>query len=138
MKVIVVFNHFGLGLSERMPKVRMGYAHVANSKYDEWLMYAIGGSSDPTILSEGNYFMASNDPYTKQVTKRESNEDWKNWKWRSSKDMFGNGAYFVPSGYGSCAPPYTSSQLFTASQGSWVPFLTSDAGPLQCVADKAC
>ncbi|KAL7244235.1 hypothetical protein ACSBR1_016465 [Camellia fascicularis] len=69
---------------------------------------------------------------------RESNEDWKNWKWRSSKDMFGNGAYFVPSGYGSCAPPYTSSQLFTASQGSWVPFLTSDAGPLQCVADKAC
>ncbi|KAF5943386.1 hypothetical protein HYC85_017463 [Camellia sinensis] len=66
LKVIVVFNHFGLGLSDRMPKVRIGYAHVANSKYDEWLMYAIGESSDPTILSEGNYFMASNDPYTKQ------------------------------------------------------------------------
>ena len=30
-------------------------------------MYAIGGSADPTILSEGNYFAASNDPSTKQV-----------------------------------------------------------------------
>ena len=30
-------------------------------------MYAIGGSSDPTILSEGNYFVASNDPNAKEV-----------------------------------------------------------------------
>lgn len=49
-------------------RVRYGYAHVANNMYDEWLMYAIGGSSNPTILSEGNYFMASNDPSSKQVT----------------------------------------------------------------------
>ena len=40
-------------------RVRYGYAHVANNRYDQWIMYAIGGSADPTILSEGNYFVAS-------------------------------------------------------------------------------
>lgn len=48
-------------------RVRYGYAHVANNRYDEWLMYAIGGSADPTILSEANYFAASNDPNAKEV-----------------------------------------------------------------------
>ncbi|KAK3021738.1 hypothetical protein RJ639_046084 [Escallonia herrerae] len=141
MKVTVVFNHFGPGLVQRMPRVRYGYAHVGNNKYDQWLMYAIGGSSNPTILSEGNYFMASNDPNTKEVTKRETEENsgfWKNWKWRSSKDVFVNGAYFVPSGMGSCAPLYSRSQIFSVAQGSLVPALTSNAGPLQCVADPNC
>ena len=50
-------------------RVRFGYAHVVNNKYDEWLMYAIGGSADPTIFSEGNYFMAPNDAAAKQVDK---------------------------------------------------------------------
>lgn len=40
-------------------RVRYGYAHVANNRYDKWIMYAIGGSANPTILSEGNYFVAS-------------------------------------------------------------------------------
>jgi pectate lyase len=40
---------------------------VANNKYDEWKMYAIGGSSNPTILSEGNFFIAPNDNNAKQV-----------------------------------------------------------------------
>lgn len=39
--------------------MRLGYAHVANNKYDEWHMYAVGGSANPTILSEGNYYTAS-------------------------------------------------------------------------------
>ncbi|KAK2992505.1 hypothetical protein RJ640_005652 [Escallonia rubra] len=76
MKVTVAFNHFGTGLVQRMPRqnptfmllikrlrccrVRLGYAHVANNRYDEWQMYAIGGSANPTIFSEGNYFMATN------------------------------------------------------------------------------
>ena len=47
-------------------RVRFGYAHVVNNQYDEWLMYAIGGSAGPTIFSEGNYFMASNDTAAKQ------------------------------------------------------------------------
>nr|GMD02921.1 putative pectate lyase 2 [Ipomoea batatas] len=141
MKVTVVFNHFGRDLVQRMPRVRHGYAHVANNYYDQWLQYAIGGSAGPTILSEGNYFVASDDvaPQNKEVTKREiNNGGWKAWKWRSTKDVFLNGAYFVPSGYGICSPSYTTSQLFVAAQGSLVPSLTSHAGPLQCVVGEKC
>ncbi|KAI3466551.1 hypothetical protein Pfo_023214 [Paulownia fortunei] len=138
MKATVVFNHFGPGLVQRLPRVRYGYAHVANNRYDQWLMYAIGGSADPTILSEGNYFVASNDAYAKQVTKRETTEGWKSWKWRSTNDVFLNGAYFVPSGWGSCAPNYLKSQYFAAAPGSLVPALTSDAGPLLCLPHQKC
>lgn len=104
MRVTIVFNRFGAGLIERMPRwemewwsisdfqsapisdnniiiilklikqvnycrVRFGYAHVANNKYEEWQMYAIGGSASPTILSEGNYFIAPNKAFAKQVPK---------------------------------------------------------------------
>lgn len=72
-----------------------------------------------------------------QVTKREA-DGWKNWKWRSSKDVFENGAYFVQSGWGSCYPTYTKTQQFQVSQGSMVPALTSNAGPLRCVFDEFC
>lgn len=137
-------------------------------------MYAIGGSSNPTILSEGNYFVAPENSYfkdvtvlpsffllffynvgkheyliifycnekkNKQVTKRDVEEGpwfWKNWKWRTSRDVFLNGAYFVPSGMGSCAPQYYGSQAFAVAPGSMVPALTSDAGPLHCLADTPC
>ncbi|KAH6824502.1 Pectin lyase-like superfamily protein [Perilla frutescens var. hirtella] len=138
MKVTVVFNHFGPGLVQRMPRVRYGYAHVANNRYEQWLMYAVGGSANPTILSEGNYFAASNDAYAKQVTKRETSNNWKSWKWRSTKDVFVNGAYFVPSGYGSVAPNYLYSQNFAAAAGTLVPALTSDAGPLFCLPNQQC
>ncbi|KAJ0081746.1 hypothetical protein Patl1_09966 [Pistacia atlantica] len=138
MKVTIVFNRFGEGLIERMPRVRIGYAHVANNRYDEWKMYAIGGSANPTILSEGNYFAAPNDSNSKQVTKREAKNGWKNWKWRTSKDVFINGAYFVPSGYGSCAPNYSKAQSFIVAPGAMVPALTASAGPLRCVVGKAC
>ncbi|XP_027087853.1 putative pectate lyase 2 [Coffea eugenioides] len=141
MKVTVAFNHFGPGLVQRMPRVRYGYAHVANNRYDQWLMYAIGGSSNPTILSEGNYFVASKNPDSKQVTKRDIEGGpgvWKNWKWRTSKDVFLNGAYFVQSGLGSCSPLYSASQLFSVASGFLVPSLTSDAGPLNCHPGEAC
>lgn len=49
--------------------MRLGYAHVANNRYDHWEMYSIGGSANPTIFSEGNYFMAPNRPENKQVSK---------------------------------------------------------------------
>ena len=74
----------------------------------------------------------------KEVTKREVNKGWKNWKWRSSKDVFQNGAYFVQSGWGSCYPSYTPSQSFPVAQGSMVPALTSSAGPLRCLLGKPC
>ncbi|KAK6265011.1 hypothetical protein SCA6_020445 [Theobroma cacao] len=137
MKVTVAFNRFGEGLIERMPRVRIGYAHVANNRYDEWKMYAIGGSANPTIFSEGNYFIAPDNSASKEVTKREAS-NWRNWTWQSSKDVFKNGAYFVPSGYGSCAPRYTRAQSFKAAPGYMVPALTSDAGPLRCLVGKAC
>ncbi|KAM6602006.1 hypothetical protein CsatA_021615 [Cannabis sativa] len=139
MKVTIVFNHFGPGLIERMPRVRFGYAHVANNRYDQWKMYAIGGSANPTIFSEGNYYVASTtNPYSHQVTKREPQSGWKNWKWRSSKDVFKNGAYFVQSGWGSCNPYYTPTQSFKVAQGAMVPVLTAYAGPLRCVVGKPC
>ncbi|KAJ9566701.1 hypothetical protein OSB04_002667 [Centaurea solstitialis] len=138
MKVTVVFNHFGPGLVQRMPRVRLGYAHVANNKYDEWKMYALGGSANPTILSEGNYYMASKNAATKEVTKREVNKGWKNWKWRSSRDVFLDGAYFIPSGWGSCSPGYTRAQAFRVASGYQVPALTADAGPLRCTKYRAC
>lgn len=47
--------------------MRFGYAHVANNWYNKWEMYAMGGSADPTIFSQGNYFMAPDDPFSKQV-----------------------------------------------------------------------
>jgi len=42
---------------------------VANNRYDKWIMYAIGGSADPTIFSEGNYFIASDKSNSKEVIK---------------------------------------------------------------------
>ncbi|CAN6818714.1 unnamed protein product [Brassica oleracea] len=152
MKVTVAFNHFGPGLVERMPRqiiynhvrktlacrVRRGYAHVANNRYDKWIMYAIGGSADPTIFSEGNYFIASDKSNSKEVTKREVKGGWNNWRWRTSKDVFKNGAYFVPSGYGSVDLPYSSAQRFTVAPGNMVPSLTADAGPLNCNRNLPC
>ncbi|XP_061345534.1 putative pectate lyase 2 [Gastrolobium bilobum] len=137
MRVTVAFNHFASGLVERMPRVRFGYAHVVNNYYNGWLMYAIGGSADPTIFSEGNYFIASNATAAKEVTKRESG-NWNYWKWRSFQDEFLNGAYFVPSGYGSCNPLYSPAQTFVAAPASLVPSLTLNAGPLECVVGKPC
>ncbi|KAL9146704.1 hypothetical protein ABFS82_13G127400 [Erythranthe guttata] len=138
MKVTVVFNHFGPGLVQRMPRVRLGYAHVANNRYSQWEMYAIGGSANPTIFSEGNYFMAPNRAEIKQVTKREVKNGWQNWKWRTSRDRFMNGAYFVTSGYGTTATGYTKTQSFQVADGSMVPALTSDAGPLTCAGNGSC
>ncbi|KAM5588764.1 putative pectate lyase 2 [Rosa sericea] len=138
MKVTIAFNRFGAGLIERMPRVRFGYAHVANNRYDEWKMYAIGGSANPTIFSEGNYFIAPENHDAKQVTKREAYDGWKSWKWRSSNDVLQNGAYFIQSGWGSCYPMYTRTQKFKVSPGSMVPALTSNAGPLRCIVGKAC
>ncbi|KAL0864917.1 hypothetical protein Bca101_044035 [Brassica carinata] len=139
MKVTIAFNYFGSGLSERIPRVRRGYAHVANNRYDKWESYAIGGSADPTIFSEGNYFVAPDDPSKKQVTKRlESGSDRKSWKWISSKDVLLNGAYFEPSSNGAVMSLYVKEEEFSVYDGSLVPNLTSSAGPLSCYSGKIC
>lgn len=47
-----------------------------------------------------------------------------------------NGAYFIPSGYGSTNPYYSKAQSFPVADGSMVPSLTADAGPLRCTSYK--
>lgn len=48
-------------------RCRHGYFHVVNNDYTHWEMYAIGGSADPTINSQGNRFLAPNDRFSKEV-----------------------------------------------------------------------
>lgn len=58
MQVTIAYNHFGEGLIQRMPRCRHGYFHVVNNDYTHWVMYAIGGSAEPTINSQGNRYLA--------------------------------------------------------------------------------
>lgn len=67
LQVTVAFNHFGKGLIQRMPRCRWGFFHIVNNDYTQWVMYAIGGSQQPTILSQGNRFIAPNNPNAKEV-----------------------------------------------------------------------
>ncbi|KAK7842484.1 putative pectate lyase 5 [Quercus suber] len=96
MKVTIAFNHFGEGLTQRLPRIRHGYVHVVNNDYTKWKMYAIGGSASPTILSQGNRFLAPDDEKSKEVTKYENapESEWKKWNWKSEGDRFLNGAFF--------------------------------------------
>ncbi|KAL7583915.1 hypothetical protein Lser_V15G44414 [Lactuca serriola] len=100
MQVTFAFNHFGKGLIQRMPRCRHGYFHVVNNDFTEWKMYAIGGSANPTINSQGNRYIAPPDPNAKEVTKRveASEKKWVGWNWRTDGDLMENGAFFVPSG----------------------------------------
>ncbi|KAK2458842.1 Pectin lyase superfamily protein [Trifolium repens] len=100
MQVTIAFNHFGQGLIQRMPRCRLGYIHVVNNDFTQWEMYAIGGSANPTINSQGNRYTAPSDPNAKEVTKRVDTDDkeWSGWNWRTEGDVMVNGAFFVPSG----------------------------------------
>ncbi|KAL8152861.1 hypothetical protein V2J09_010621 [Rumex salicifolius] len=102
MQVTIAFNVFGKDLIQRIPRCRHGYIHVVNNDFTQWEMYAIGGSASPTILSQGNRFIAPMNPYAKEVTKRVETDvnDWKDWNWRSEGDILVNGAYFTASGEG--------------------------------------
>lgn len=72
MQVTVAFNHFGKRLVQRMPRCRFGYIHVVNNDYTHWNMYAVGGSMNPTIISQGNRYIAPPDNgYAKEVSTRD-------------------------------------------------------------------
>ncbi|KAL7115117.1 hypothetical protein ACP275_04G164600 [Erythranthe tilingii] len=139
MQITVAFNHFGKGLIQRMPRVRWGFVHIVNNDYTRWEMYAIGGSQHPTILSQGNNFVAPQDRFAKEVTKRDYAPEsvWKNWVWKSEGDVMKNGAFFKQSGdpkhkfalgYGTIAP----------KPGGYVASLTKFAGPLKCIKGRPC
>ncbi|KAF8390257.1 hypothetical protein HHK36_024782 [Tetracentron sinense] len=140
MQITVAFNHFGRGLVQRMPRCRWGFFHVVNNDYTHWLMYAIGGSQQPTIISQGNRFIAPPNLAAKEVTKRDyAGEDvWKQWTWRSEGDLMMNGAFFVKSGNPSKRRPFSKKDMITAKPGTFVTRLTRFSGALNCKRKQGC
>ncbi|KAL8248467.1 hypothetical protein R6Q59_005335 [Mikania micrantha] len=139
MHVTVAFNRFE-GVGQRMPRCRFGFFQVVNNDIRGWGIYAIGGSSNPTILSQGNRFHAPNEAHLKQVTVRANakEEEWKKWNWRSEKDLFENGAFFVPSGSDPQLTQEQQQHMIEVAPGSDVPHLTKCAGVLSCVPGHPC
>ncbi|KAJ6944139.1 hypothetical protein NC652_009535 [Populus alba x Populus x berolinensis] len=139
MQVTIAYNHFGEGLIQRMPRCRHGYFHVVNNDYTHWEMYAIGGSAEPTINSQGNRYNAPANPFAKEVTKRVDTApgNWKNWNWRSEGDLLANGAYFTPSGAGASAS-YARASSLGAKSSSMVGAMTANSGVLGCRRGHQC
>lgn len=139
MQITLAFNHFGKGLVQRMPRCRHGFFHVVNNDYTHWLMYAIGGSAHPTIISQGNRFIAPPNPAAKMITHRNNAPEieWKHWQWRSENDLFLNGAYFVESGEPLRKNPFDK-QFIKSKDGSYVRRLTRFAGHLRCIKGRKC
>ncbi|XP_024542404.1 putative pectate lyase 2 [Selaginella moellendorffii] len=133
MKITVVYNRFGPRCVQRMPRCRFGYFHVANNDYHAWEMYAIGGSAHPTIISQGNRFLASDKRDAKEITKRVGHAG----DWISIDDVFLNGAFFVESGRGDLISRYTPEQQFEVKSGSQVTAMTAEAGVLKCQSSLA-
>ncbi|GLT31045.1 hypothetical protein SLA2020_058110 [Shorea laevis] len=139
MQVTITFNFFGEGLVQRMPRCRHGYFHIVNNVYSGWEMYAIGGSANPTINSQGNVFVASNDNSTKEVTKREVSDvaEWKNWNWRSDGDLMLNGAFFTASGQ-EAPESYVRASSMVAKPASILTTTSPSAGALICQRGQQC
>jgi pectate lyase len=101
-----------------------------NNDFTEWKMYAIGGSGNPTINSQGNRYSAPSDPSAKEVTKRVDSKDdgeWSNWNWRTEGDLMENGAFFVASGEG-MSSMYSKASSVDPKAASLVDQLTRNAG----------
>ncbi|EEE56553.1 hypothetical protein OsJ_05879 [Oryza sativa Japonica Group] len=138
MQITVAFNHFGRGLVQRMPRCRWGFFHVVNNDYTHWLMYAIGGGMSPTILSQGNRYIAPPNIAAKLITRHYAPEwEWKNWAWRSDGDLFMNGAYFQASN-GAINRKVKGSDMVKPKPGSYVRRLTRFAGALSCRPGEPC
>lgn len=140
MKVTLAYNHFGKGLTQRLPAVRFGFVHVVNNDYTEWQSYAIGGADGATIISQGNRFTAD-DGACKEITKREQVPEsiWRKWTWRSEGDLLLNGAYFRQSGNPHWAERYKGPPLIPAQPAANVPQLTKSVGAsLNCKVGAPC
>ncbi|KAL2349293.1 hypothetical protein Fmac_003293 [Flemingia macrophylla] len=129
-----------LSLRSLIPPSIHGFIHVVNNDYTHWEMYAIGGSKKPTIISEGNRFIAPPNINAKEITKREYSPEteWKTWQWRSINDEYLNGAYFRQSGAPLENRPFTHKDMITARPGKSVGRLTRYAGSLRCIVGKPC
>ncbi|KAL1172399.1 hypothetical protein V6Z11_A05G345600 [Gossypium hirsutum] len=140
MQVTVALNHFGKGLVERMPRCRFGFIHVVNNDYNHWFLYAIGGTSHPTIISQGNRYSAPGTFAAKEVTCRGllKPAQWKNWNWVSQGEHFENGAFFTPSGSPSASKQFGADKMMPFKPGQMVLELTKYAGPLSCRIGRPC
>ncbi|KAK2443545.1 putative pectate lyase [Trifolium repens] len=140
MQATIAFNHFGEGLGGRMPRCRFGYFHVVNNDYTHWQQYAIGGSSSPTIFSQGNRFLAPDDDDHKEITKHfdSSKGEWQNWNWRSEGDLMLNGAFFTRSGAGATSSTYAKASSMSARPPMLVASMTAGAGVLRCKKGYQC
>ncbi|KAG0588081.1 hypothetical protein KC19_2G214600 [Ceratodon purpureus] len=142
MHVTVAYNIFGPKLVQRMPRVRFGNVHVLNNDYTSgWGIYAIAGSEDPTILSQGNIFNAYKG--SKQVTKRindggNSFGGPKNWNWRSEGDKFLSGAFFTSVPMKWSSQSYGKTASCSARPASMVVGMVRGAGPLNCRRGARC
>ncbi|KAL6604444.1 hypothetical protein ACP70R_042871 [Stipagrostis hirtigluma subsp. patula] len=138
MQITVAFNHFGRGLVQRMPRCRWGFFHVVNNDYTHWLMYAIGGGDNPTIISQGNRYIAPPNMAAKVITKHYAEPgEWKNWVWHSEDDELMNGAIFEISG-GAIPRNINKDEWIKPKPGSYVKRLTRNAGTLHCRPGKPC
>ncbi|CAL5188700.1 unnamed protein product [Lathyrus oleraceus] len=140
MQITLAFNHFGKRLIQRMPRCRFGFIHVLNNDYTHWEMYAIGGSQHPTIISEGNRFIAPNNPNAKEITKRgyAPESEWKNWQWRSINDVYMNGAFFRQGGSALTNRLFSKKDMIKSRPGTYVGRLTRYSGSLRCRAGQPC
>lgn len=132
MQVTVAFNRFGPNLNQRMPRCRFGYFHVVNNDYIGWREYAIGGSANPTINSQGNRYTAPGNEDAKEVTMRmdAGSTEWQTWNWRTEGDQMLNGAFFVPSGDGLNSAVYAMASSLSPESASNVDQLTMNAGAM--------
>nr|CBW30989.1 putative pectate lyase precursor [Ambrosia artemisiifolia] len=140
MLATVAFNMFTDNVDQRMPRCRFGFFQVVNNNYDRWGTYAIGGSSAPTILCQGNRFLAPDDQIKKNVLARTGTGAAESmaWNWRSDKDLLENGAIFVTSGSDPVLTPVQSAGMIPAEPGEAAIKLTSSAGVLSCRPGAPC
>ncbi|KAI3812061.1 hypothetical protein L1987_16764 [Smallanthus sonchifolius] len=138
MQVTVTFNKFDTGLVQRIPRCRWGLFHIINNDYQKWEMFAIVGSAKPTIISQGNRFVAT-DNKRKLVSVRANatEEEWKQWNWRSVNDVFENGAHFEASGFDPQLTPEQKEHMIQA-EPTTVELITSYAGALSCLLGQPC
>ncbi|MBA0837813.1 hypothetical protein Goarm_009932 [Gossypium armourianum] len=81
IEVTVALNHISKGLVERMPRCRFGFIHVLNNDYIHLFLYAIGGSSHPTVISQGYRYLMPGTYAVKEVTCKGllALAQWKSW-----------------------------------------------------------
>lgn len=67
MQVTIALTTLGRSWCSECRGVKRGYIHVVNNDFTEWEMYAIGGSGNPTINSQGNRYTAPTNRNAKEV-----------------------------------------------------------------------